>query len=97
MVVGRVTAVFAVFYVCGVCFRKYLTPKELLFISWGGMIRGVIAFALVMKIPRRGTSSCDLDDQTDCFSEQNYELMVSTTLSIVIITTIVFGTFMTVA
>lgn len=62
MVIGRVFAVFAVFYICGVCFRKYLKPRELLFISWGGMIRGVIAFALVMKIPRQGTSSCDLDD-----------------------------------
>ena len=34
--------------------------------------------------------------EENCFSSQNYELMVSTTLMIVIITTLVFGTFMAV-
>lgn len=96
IVFGRVIAVFATFYALRLCFgSRTIKFYDLCFITWGGMIRGVIAFALVLKIPRAGTSTCPTGDE-DCFSSQNYELLVSTTLSIVIITTLFFGTFMAV-
>ena len=55
--------------------------KELIFICYGGMIRGAIAFGLVLKIP---------------INEVNPHrgVIVTTTLALVIITTVVFGSFM---
>lgn len=50
-------------------------------IAYGGLIRGAIAFGLVLKIPKN-----NLFRETDIF--------VTTTLALVIITTLVFGTFM---
>lgn len=68
------------------------------------MIRGAIAFALVLKIPYineldpAASPSCP-EAATDpttktCFSEQAYKTMVSTTLILVMLTTLIFGTFM---
>ena len=52
IVVGRLLAVIGTFYLFKLCFRKKtINFRELLFISYGGMIRGAIAFALVMTIP----------------------------------------------
>jgi NhaP-type Na+/H+ or K+/H+ antiporter len=90
------SAIFATFYAFNTCFKsRTLNPKELLFISWGGVIRGAIAFALVLKIPTAGTHTCTIKEE-DCFTKQNTELMVSSTLVIVYITTLIFGTFMAV-
>lgn len=55
--------------------------RELCFISYGGMIRGAIAFGLVLKIK-----------EGDGFAERG--VVITTTLAVVIITTVVFGTFM---
>lgn len=50
--VGRIIGVFGTFYLFSLCFRKKtISFKELIFISYGGMIRGAIAFALVLTIP----------------------------------------------
>ena len=65
---------------------KDVTIKELLFITYGGMIRGAIAFGLVLKIP-------DLpDDDPEHFKERG--VIVTTTLACVIFTTVGFGSFM---
>ena len=61
------------------------------------MIRGAIAFALVLKIPVK--EECGYDNkgrlvEDGCFTEDNYDLVVSTTLVIVLLSTIIFGTFM---
>jgi hypothetical protein len=86
--------ILVTFYLFTTCFKsRTLNPKELIFISWGGTIRGAIAFALVMKIPTVGTPTCTTKEEY-CFTQQNYELMVSTTLMICYITTIVFATFL---
>lgn len=53
------------------------------------MIRGAIAFALVLRIP-----VCMLPEDEGCISEVNYNMLVSTTLILVVITTLGFGTFM---
>ena len=88
IVFGRIIGVFCTFYLFSLCFRKKtISFKELIFISYGGMIRGAIAFALVLTIPHCG-------DPTVCFSEEQYELAKSTTLIIVMSTTLLFGTFM---
>lgn len=88
IVVGRIVAVFSTFYLFSLCFRKKtISFKELVFITYGGMIRGAIAFALVLTIP-----TCS--DPLDCYSEEQYQLAKSTTLIIVMATTLLFGTFM---
>lgn len=57
------------------------------------MIRGAIALALVLKIPNTGNpENCPKPEY--CYSKENYELAVSTTLTLVMLTTLLFGTFM---
>ena len=61
---GRLIAVMGTFYLFRLCFRKKtINFRELLFISYGGMIRGAIAFALVMMIPFDPTGT-NIDDFT---------------------------------
>lgn len=88
ILLGRLMAVWTVhglFYAC--CKMRDINIRELIFISYGGMIRGAIAFALVLKIP-----SGDSPDGNLAFRERN--LVVTTTLAVVIITTVMFGSFM---
>lgn len=59
---------------------------------YGGMIRGVVAIALVMKIPVAGEPSCLVEEY--CYSKEQHDCSVSTVLMIVIITNLFFGTFM---
>lgn len=52
IIVGRLIAVIGTFYLFRLCFKKKtINFSELMFITYGGMIRGAIAFALVMMIP----------------------------------------------
>jgi NhaP-type Na+/H+ or K+/H+ antiporter len=90
---GRFIAVMTIFYLGRLCCRKKtINFRELCFITYAGMIRGAIAFALVLKIPKVGDEGCD--SETDCLSVVNYEVLVSTTLILVMVTTLLFGTFM---
>ena len=69
-----------------ICQKKSdYTGKELVFIMYGGMIRGAIAFGLVLKIP-------GAEEGETPFAERG--LVVTTTLACVIITTVGFGSFM---
>lgn len=53
IIVGRYFAIFFCFYTISLCFKsRTIKARELFFIGWGGMIRGAIAFALVMRIPQ---------------------------------------------
>jgi len=57
IIIGRIIAVFSVFYSSRLCCkRKTINFNELCFITYAGMIRGAIAFALVLGIP---TSTVD--------------------------------------
>ena len=93
IVIFRIIAVLGTFYTLRLCCRrKTIAFRELLFITYGGMIRGAIAFALVLKI-----QVCDPDSSPEtvgCYKQRDYDLVVTTTLVIVYLTTIIFGTFM---
>ena len=83
IVVGRIICVIGVFYMFRICFRaKTIAFNELCFITYAGMIRGAIAFALVLKI------------DASLFGEVNKIVVTTSTLAIVMITTLLFGTFM---
>lgn len=93
VVLGRIAGVYGTFYFFRIFFKKEtINFWELSFITWGGMIRGVIAFALVMKIPYVGGERCK--DPQYCYSREQFDLAVTTTLVLVYFTTLVFGTFM---
>ena len=103
--VGRIVAVFSTFYLFRLCCAtRTINFNELCFITYAGVIRGAIAFALVLKIPYINSAdpaaspSCP-EAATDpttktCFTEPAYRTMVSTTLILVMMTTLIFGTFM---
>ncbi len=51
IIVGRILAVFSTFYVASFCCRKKtINYRELWFITYAGMIKGAVAFALVLKM-----------------------------------------------
>ena len=82
VILGRLLAVWTAHGLLSMCQKTQdITLRELCFISYGGMIRGAIAFGLVLKIPN--------DPQ---FKERG--VIITTTLALVIITTLFFGTFM---
>lgn len=79
IVIGRLLAVTLTYWLFSFCRKKdieKLTLKEQLFISYAAMIRGAVAFALVLNI----------ED-----SWQHKEIVVSSTIMLIILTTIVFG------
>jgi len=85
IIVGRCTAVGLAHLLFGLCSKKKdIEFRELLFVMYGGMIRGAIAFGLVLKIPEGGGEGA--------FKERG--VVVTTTLAVVIITTVLFGSFM---
>ena len=63
---GRLIGVFSTFYCCRLCCKKKTIKfNELLFITYAGMIRGAIAFALVLKIKYNGEDGVICKD---CYS-----------------------------
>jgi len=58
-------------------YKSGIEYKELVFIWYAGMIRGAIAFGLVLRIPKS--------------TFKNRDIIVTTTLSLVVFTTVVFG------
>lgn len=68
IIVGRIIGVMGTFYTFRLCCRKKtINFRELCFISYAGMIRGAIAFALVLKIPVMGSSEC-INNPSGCYS-----------------------------
>lgn len=93
MIIGRVLALSSVYYGSLYYFKKQTIKfGELMFIGYGGIIRGAIAFALVMKIPYQGSENCANPEW--CYTLEEYQLCVSTTIAVVMITTVLFGSFM---
>ena len=98
IILGRFTAVFCIFYLFRCCTStRTINVYELIFITYAGMIRGAIAFALVLTLPyqkKDGTSSETTVPYEDCFTYETYQMLVNTTLVLVVLTTFIFGTFM---
>ncbi|CDW88691.1 sodium hydrogen exchanger [Stylonychia lemnae] len=79
IVIGRYFGVLGLIYLLVMCgHKKQVNFKELVFISYAGMIRGAIAFGLVLKIEGVADKS----------------VIVTTSLALVIITTILYGSLM---
>ena len=80
IIVGRLLSVLLVQYAFVLCGSKNTFKfKELVFLSYAGMIRGAIALGLAIKAYA-------------IFTE--YDVMVTSVLSLVIISTLIFGSFM---
>lgn len=79
IVIGRFCGVFLTIGLFSCCcgYKSGMELKELLFIWYAGMIRGAIAFGLVLRI----------DDK----QFKNRDVIVTTSLSLVVFTTIAFG------
>ncbi len=77
--VGRMIGTVGLVYALVLCKHKAkVSFNEIIFIWFAGMIRGAIAFGLVLKI-----------DESD-----NRSVVVTTSLALVIFTTVVFGSLM---
>ena len=79
--IGRPLGIFGTYYMIVLCGHKSsINFKQLCFIAFAGLIRGAIAFALVLKL------------------DENYvpekNVIVTTTLILVALTTVIFGTIM---
>ena len=82
VLVARFIGSVGMFYVTSTicCFKRGLTFKEVVFLNFSGVIRGAIAFGLVLRLDG------DLE---------NRSVIITTVLTLVIATTIIFGALMT--
>lgn len=82
VLIARFVGTVGTLYVTSFLFRykKGLTFKEVLFLNFSGVIRGAIAFGLVLRLEVGLT---------------NRSVLITTVLTLVIITTIIFGAIMT--
>jgi len=77
IMVGRFLGTFVlVSIVRCICYDPQLSLREIIFIWYAGMIRGAIAFGLVLRIDNK---------------YENKKVIVTTALLLVIFTTVVFG------
>ena len=78
IMVGRLLGTVGTVWLCGLFgYKSGMTFKELIFVWYAGMIRGAIAFALVLRIDREKFA--------------NRDVIVTTSLSLVVFSTVVFG------
>jgi NhaP-type Na+/H+ or K+/H+ antiporter len=79
-VIARISSVLLIQYLFLLCGgQKTLKFKECVFLSYAGMIRGAIALGLAIKAEHY-------------FSE--YDFVVASVLALVIVSTLLFGSFM---
>lgn len=81
IIIGRFLGIIGLLYAVSILFghKRELSFKEALFLYCGGMIRGAIAFGLVLRLDK---------------SLPNREVIITTSLCLVITTTLLFGTMM---
>lgn len=91
-------AIFITFGLFNLCFKsRTVSARELTFAGYAGMIRGAVAFALVMKIPHYGGHGCPKNPSvanSNCFGTEEFEMIVTTTIVLVIVSTVFLSTFM---
>jgi sodium/hydrogen exchanger-like protein 6/7 len=86
IIIGRYIAIYSSYYTFACCKGKKANKLEfsqLTFISFAALIRGAIAFGLVTKVP---TGEAGI-------SKEKKDILLSSTLALVIITTVLFGSF----
>jgi NhaP-type Na+/H+ or K+/H+ antiporter len=81
IVIGRFVGIVGLLYVVSFIFnhKRELSFNEVIFLYCGGMIRGAIAFGLVLRLDH---------------SLPNRQVLITTSLCLVITTTLLFGTLM---
>lgn len=81
VIIGRYLGIVCLLYIISYIFnhKRELTYRESLFVYVAGMIRGAIAFGLVLRMDE---------------GLPNREVIITTSLTIVIVTTVVFGSSM---
>lgn len=83
-IVARFSGTVGLLYLTSICkHKRQVSFKQLLFICYAGLIRGAIAFGLVLKL-----------DATLVPDEFNRRVIRTTALTLVITTTIIFGSCM---
>lgn len=74
---GRFIGTIGVIKILEICgYKSGIRFKDLIFISYAGLIRGAVAFGLVLRIDK---------------AIENRAVIVTTSLSLVVITTVVLG------
>ena len=77
IMLGRLCGTLGLMGLCSMCgYKSGLSLEELIFIWYAGLIRGAIAFGLVLRIDHGYT---------------NRDVIVTTSLSLVVFTTVVVG------
>mmetsp|Transcript_86664 Transcript_86664/g.197788 ORF Transcript_86664/g.197788 Transcript_86664/m.197788 type:complete len:427 (+) Transcript_86664:395-1675(+) len=89
IVVARAMNVFPLSFVLNQCRQHNPIPMNYQMLMWFSGLRGVIAFALVMRVPRRPHWRPDTDPL-----HQNRDLIVTVTISTVVLSTILVGSSM---
>lgn len=80
IIIGRFIGTVGLITLLGLCgHKKQVTLREIIFIGYAGMIRGAIAFGLVLRVDE---------------SVANRDVIVTTSLTLVIVTTIIYGSLM---
>jgi NhaP-type Na+/H+ or K+/H+ antiporter len=83
-IVARLAGTVGLLYCTSLCkHKRQVTFKQLLFICYAGLIRGAIAFGLVLKL-----------DSSLVPDENNRRVIRTTALTLVVSTTIIFGSSM---
>ena len=79
--VGRFIGIVGLLYAISIIFNheREITFNEAIFLFWGGMIRGAIAFGLVLRLDKH---------------LPNRAVIVTTSLCLVLATTLIFGTLL---
>lgn len=78
--IARLCSVFIPMTLLRLCVNHNMRIKDLVFLSYGGLIRGAIAYALTFRIDKEVA--------------KQYPLIRQNTLMIVLVTTIIFGSAM---
>ena len=95
--------VFAVYYLFTCCCKRDLHSKELLFMCYSGQLKGAICFGLMIEMSEYGVW-CDYDPAKAYAAGTTYypadisctreSVIHNSVLTICVLTTIIFGTFM---
>lgn len=83
-IIARFIGTVVLLYLTSICkHKRQVSFRQVLFICYAGLIRGAIAFGLVLKL-----------DGSDLVQPKNLGVIKTTALTLVISTTLIFGSTM---